>query len=78
MQCIAIPKSKFTMLLGEVSYEIYLLHGIFITFLRSNTIFITSDYVYILFVCLLTIISAFIFHNILNKKNLFNENTTIR
>lgn len=51
--------------LGSISYEIYLLHGIFIDLLRGKSIFIYSDYLYASLVFILSILSAFLFNYIL-------------
>jgi len=44
--------------LGSISYEIYLFHGVFIVLLRGNTVNISSDYIYMSLIYLLTILSA--------------------
>jgi len=69
MQLGTIPKSKFLMYLGNISYEIYLLHGIWIYLLRGKNIYIASDYIYVVLVLVVTIVSGSILHLILNKRN---------
>lgn len=55
---LGIPKPRFLMFLGDISYEIYLLHGVWIVFLRGRHIYITSDYLYVFLVVLLTIVTS--------------------
>lgn len=57
--------------LGSISYELYLLHGVMIVWLRSSLFFITNSYLYSLAVIISSIILAFVAHRLLaliNKK----------
>ncbi len=56
------PRTKLVMFLGEISYEIYLLHGIGIELLRGYHFYIKSDYLYVLAVYTLTIVCAYCLH----------------
>ncbi|MBJ2174898.1 hypothetical protein JBL43_11665 [Aureibaculum sp. A20] len=65
------PRNKSLLFLGKISYEIYLIQGISIFFLRGNHIFITNDYLYITLTIIITIPLAIIlnlFSNIIIKK----------
>ncbi|MGJ1330585.1 acyltransferase family protein [Sphingobacterium siyangense] len=53
--------------LGKISYEVYLLHGLWIYLLRGQHIYIGSDYLYIFGIFLLTIISSDLLHRLLNR-----------
>lgn len=55
--------------LGMISYEIYLLHGIFINLFHGRHIDIQSEYLYAIMVFVATILFAYLFHRILY----FNE-----
>lgn len=56
--------NKVLDLLGDNSFEIYLMHGLFIGMLRSPVIFIENPIVYILVVLVLSLISAFIINKV--------------
>ena len=56
--------NKVLDLLGDNSFEIYLMHGLFIGMLRSPVIFIENPIVYILAVLVLSLISAFIINKV--------------
>lgn len=55
----SLNRYKFLIFLSEISYEIYLCHGIIIEFLRSDYIYISSDYIFILLVLSLTLLLAY-------------------
>lgn len=57
---------KFWKVMGSISYEIYLVHGIFINLLRGNKIYIQNDFLYVLCVVVLSVLTAFIL-NYLSK-----------
>lgn len=62
------PKEyKLTKILGEISYEIYLLQGILIVFLRGNFVNVENDFIYFSLTISLTIISSIILHYSINK-----------
>lgn len=48
--------------LGEISLEIYLCHGLFIAALRSNVMYVQSDFVYATLVVLCSVTFAHVFH----------------
>lgn len=58
-------KLRSVQFLGSISYEIYLLHGIFIQLLRGRHISISSDLLYSIVVITLSILSAYLFHRML-------------
>ncbi|WP_117879535.1 acyltransferase family protein [Aureibaculum luteum] len=65
------PRNKSLLFLGKISYEIYLIQGLSIFFLRGNHIFITNDYLYIILTIIITIPLAIIlnwFSKIIIKK----------
>lgn len=55
-------QNKYLMLLGEISYETYLFHGVAINLLRGKHIYILSDCLYVSFVYILTLLLAFMLH----------------
>lgn len=63
---IPLPNFKLIVFLGGFSFEIYLLHGIWIDLLRGNTIYLNSDYIYILFIFILTVSSSYFLSKTLN------------
>ena len=52
------PQNRVLAFLGNISYEIYLLHGIYIVLLRSDRVNVSSDCVYMFLIYSLTILSA--------------------
>ncbi|MGN1421155.1 MAG: acyltransferase family protein [Eubacterium sp.] len=50
--------------LGNISYELFLIHGLFYTLLRSSLVYITNDFLYILAVLGASISSAVAIHYI--------------
>lgn len=65
---VKLPNGKVWHFLGNVSYETYLLHGALFSMLRGNTIFITNDYIYLLATIGCTLLFAFLFNQLFNKK----------
>ena len=53
--------------LGKISFEIYMLHGLFITILRSNIIYIYNELLWCVLVLLCTIPFAFMMHIVFNS-----------
>lgn len=60
---IYFPENKLFLFLGKISYEIYLVQGIAILFLRGKHIYIENNYVYII----ISIITTIAFAMFLNK-----------
>ncbi len=48
--------------LGNISYELFLIHGLFYTLLRSSLVYVENDLLYVLGVLGLSIISATVLH----------------
>lgn len=78
ISCFDFPKPKLLGFLGGISYEIYLLHGVWIVLLRGKYIHITSDAFYILTVFSLTIATSYLLNILLNKKKNLHESTSSR
>lgn len=76
--CVEMPKPRFISFLGNISYEIYLFHGVWIVLLRGNHIFIISNILYVLAVFSLTIVTSYLLNISLNKKKSLHENTSSR
>jgi peptidoglycan/LPS O-acetylase OafA/YrhL len=57
---VYIPNNKILLLLGKISYEVYLIQGISIIFLRSELFYIKNDYLYIITTVLITVVLAFL------------------
>jgi len=60
-------KSKILLFLGDISYEIYILHGIFISILRRTHIQIANDFLYAVLVFAGSIFTAWLFHPLFKK-----------
>lgn len=78
ISCFDFPKPKLLVFLGDISYEIYLLHGVWIVLLRGKYINITSDACYVLTVFLVTIVTSYLLNISLNKKKKLHESTSSR
>ena len=63
--------------IGTFSYEIYLLHGLIMTAIRSNTIYIDSKWTYCITTIILTLITASVLHVSLDKILWKNRNTYV-
>lgn len=55
--------------LGDISYELYLIHGVMIIWLRSSIVFISDSYLYSLSVVLSSIVVAWGTHKLLSFLN---------
>ena len=64
LECWSIG-NVFSRWLGEISYEIYLVHPLVIRCIDKNTI--PSDYIYTIVVILVTIVVSKVFHFLLRK-----------
>lgn len=66
-----IPRQKYLIFLGAISFEMYLLHGMWIFLLRGQMIQLHSDYTYVFAVFLLTLVTAYLLKLVLasQKKN---------
>ena len=53
--------------LGSISYEIYLVHGLFFSLLCNNRINFTDKFAFMLTMLILTFISAFILHRLFSN-----------
>lgn len=51
---------------SEISFELYLVHGVWIQVLRSSQIFIHNNHQYAVAVIFLSVLSAWLFHRLLN------------
>lgn len=60
LRFFVLPTGKVLNFLSIYSYEIYLVHGIFISLLRGNTLFIASDYLYSILVISCSCIAAYL------------------
>lgn len=79
ISCFDVPKFKSLIFLGDISYEIYLVHGACIVLLRGEHIYIRSGALYIIIVFLITIVTSFFLKSFLStKKNNSHENTSNR
>ena len=63
--------------IGTFSYEIYLLHGLIMTVIRSNTIYIDSKWIYCIMTIILTLVTAPVLHMSLDKILWKNRNTSV-
>ena len=61
------PKNRLFIFLGNISYEVYLIHGAVLFLLRGNLIYIHPSYLYVFCVYLLTIILAYLFNLSIRK-----------
>lgn len=59
--------NKILSFLGDISLEMYLVHGMFITALRNNMIFIQNELIWCILVLSATIILSFVLHFIFAK-----------
>lgn len=57
-------QSKIMEWLGSISYEVYLVHGLFFILLRNNYIYIADEFAFMLTIFILSFISAGILHKI--------------
>lgn len=59
--------------IGKISYEIYLLHELIYNILRNNKlgIYIQSDFLYVIYTLIISIIFAYIFNLLITKKIVF-------
>ena len=55
-------KNKITCFLGKISFEIYVMQGLFFTLFHSNKAKIDSPYLYIVMVTFATFVSAYLIH----------------
>ena len=61
------PCNGFMIKMGTISYEIYLIHGIFLMLLRGPLIHISNDFIWVVMTIGLTIPAAFLFHKLIVK-----------
>lgn len=54
--------NRFLIFLGERSFELYLIHGLYLVLLRGESVYITSDFLYTLLVLLLSLLSCAVMH----------------
>lgn len=59
-------RNKFLSFLGDISYEIYILQGVFIYILRGNHIYISSQIVYVMSTLVSIIVTAYLLHWVLS------------
>ncbi len=59
--------NKILGFLGEISFELYMIQGLFITILRSNKFYIVNEFAWSCLVLALTIISGFVLHILFDK-----------
>lgn len=59
--------NKALAFLGKISFEIYMLHGLFVTILRSDIIYIHNEVLWCAFVFLCTIVFASFMHIVFDK-----------
>ncbi len=58
-------RNKIMMFLGSISYEIYLFHGVSMYILRGKHIYVESDYLFVLLVCVCTILFSYCLHKVI-------------
>lgn len=58
-------RNKIMMFLGSISYEIYLFHGVSMHLLRGKHIYVESDYLFVLLVCVCTILFSYCLHKVI-------------
>lgn len=63
---VNIPNGRGWRILGDISYETYLVHGAMFSILRGNTIFIQNDYMYLAVTIFFTLLMAFLFNRLFN------------
>ena len=54
--------NPFLIFLGQHSFELYLIHGLFLEILRSASFYIKSDFFYTFFVLLLSLAGSVLIH----------------
>lgn len=59
--------NKALAFLGEISFEIYMIHGLFITIFRSDKIYIDNEFVWACLVLAFTIVSGYVLHIVFGK-----------
>jgi peptidoglycan/LPS O-acetylase OafA/YrhL len=64
---INFPKNRALFFLGNISYEVYLIHGALIFLLRGTHIYIESKYIFALLIYTLTIVFAYFLHITVNR-----------
>lgn len=57
---LRFTNSSILRFFGKISYEIYLFHGFFYFLLRGNSIYIQSDFIYLMSVNSMTVLSAYL------------------
>lgn len=67
LNLVTLSYSKLSLFLGGISYEIYLIHGIWIYCFRTNTVFLSPDWMYVFVVLIATIFTAYL----LSKVSIF-------
>lgn len=60
-------QGKCLQFVGNISFELYMLHGLFIILFRGNHIYISNDFIYAVLVIICSILSAFLMNLILCK-----------
>ena len=59
---------------GTISFELYMIHGVFLKLLRGNHIYINSDIMFLVFVMLASVLSALVLHKVFHTyRNLFRK-----
>lgn len=59
--------NKILLFLGEISFEIYLIHGLFIALLRNDSFYIKNEFLWVLGVLLFSISGSFVLHFLFTK-----------
>lgn len=60
-------KGKHLQFIGNISFELYMLHGLFIDLFRGNYIYIRNDFLYIVFVIICVILSSYLMNLVVRK-----------
>ena len=59
-----VIENKLLKLLGKISYELYMIHGLVILVFRSDVIYIYNKYWFLMAVVGVSILAAVVFYNI--------------
>ena len=57
-------RSKLILIISEISYELYIIHGLWLNLLKSNLLYIQNNILYSLLVILCSLISAYLINKV--------------
>ncbi len=64
-------KGEVLKFLGEISFEFYMIHGLFIDLLRNRFFYLDNDYAFVVMVILLSVLASIAFKKLLRKLFVF-------